>query len=42
MTLTTEVADTMKRVLKDGSIVPASTYANEIFVEPGDAVVFMH
>jgi len=33
--------DTVKRVLKDGTIIPANEYANATEVEPGDMTVYM-
>ena len=41
MQLDYAVAPTAQRILKDASIVPASTYSNTLMVEPGDAVIFM-
>ena len=40
MSLTLSGDSTLKRVLKDGSIVPASAYASTIDVEAGDVVIF--
>lgn len=42
MSLTLLGDDSLKRVLKDGSIVPASVYANTIEVEAGDMVVYTY
>ena len=33
--------DTVKKVLKDGTIIPANEYANATEVEPGDMTVYM-
>jgi hypothetical protein len=40
MSLTLSGDSSLKRVLKDGSIVPASSYASTIDVEAGDLVIF--
>lgn len=40
MSLTLSGDSSLKRVLKDGSIVPASAYANTIDVEAGDVVIY--
>lgn len=40
MSLTLSGDSSLKRVLKDGSIVPASAYASTIDVEAGDVVIF--
>ena len=40
MKLTFVADETVKRVLKDGSLVPANMYAYTIDVEPGDAVIY--
>lgn len=32
----------VKRILKDGSIVPASLYSETMMVEPGDAMIYMY
>lgn len=37
-TIVTE--DKVKRVLKDGTLVPASTYTNTLEVDPGDMVIY--
>ncbi|MFA5245717.1 MAG: beta-galactosidase, partial [Pedobacter sp.] len=42
MSLTLVGDDSLKRVLKDGSIVPASVYTNTIDVESGDMVVYTY
>lgn len=42
MSLTLMGNDSLKRVLKDGTIVPASVYANTIEVEAGDMVVYTY
>jgi hypothetical protein len=33
--------ETVKKVLKDGSIVPASVYENSLELDPGDAAIYM-
>jgi len=33
--------ETLKKVLKDGTIVPASTYESSIELDPGDAAIYM-
>ena len=33
--------DTVKKVLKDGTLVPASAYQNALEVDPGDAAIYM-
>ena len=40
MSLTLLGDSSLKRVLKDGSIVPANTYASTIDVEAGDVIIF--
>ncbi|MDP2415072.1 beta-galactosidase [Daejeonella sp.] len=40
MSLTLSGDPSLKRILKDGSIVPASAYANTIDVEAGDVVIY--
>ncbi|HQT23211.1 beta-galactosidase [Daejeonella sp.] len=42
MSLTLTGDSSLKRVLKDGSIVPASAYANTIDVEAGDLVIYTY
>ena len=42
MKLTLYGEDILKRVLKDGSIVPANVYSNTIDVEPGDMAIYMY
>ena len=42
MKLTIGLAPGMKRILKDGSIVPASVYSDTVMVEPGDAMIYMY
>lgn len=42
MNLTLYGEDILKKILKNGSIVPASFYANTIEVEPGDVAVYMY
>ena len=42
MTLTLLGDDSLKKVLKNGTIVPASIYSNTIEVEPGDAAIYMY
>ena len=41
MQLDIELDPSAKRILKDGSIVPASLYSSTLMVEPGDAVIYM-
>lgn len=41
MTLQIELDETASRILKDGSVVPASLYHETIVVEPGDAMIYM-
>lgn len=41
MGLTVACDDSVKRILKDGSIVPAGAYTPTLEVEPGDAVIYM-
>jgi len=33
--------ETLKKVLKDGTIVSASTYESSIELDPGDAAIYM-
>lgn len=33
--------DTLKKVLKDGTLVPASVYENSMELDPGDAAIYM-
>jgi hypothetical protein len=40
MRLTIVTADSVKKVLKDGSLVPASAYANTMEVDPGDMAIY--
>jgi hypothetical protein len=42
MNLTLSGDESLKKVLKDGTIVPASLYANTIEVEPGDAAIYLY
>jgi len=42
MSLTLSGDSSLKRVLKDGSIVPASAYADTIDVEAGDVVIYSY
>lgn len=42
MKLTFAADDTMKRILKDGSIVPANSYTGTLSVLPGDIMIFMY
>jgi hypothetical protein len=42
MSLTLSGDPSLKRVLKDGAIVPASVYASTIDVEPGDVVIYTY
>ena len=42
MSLTLVSDDSLKRVLKDGRIVPASVYTNTIDIEAGDMVVYTY
>jgi len=39
--LTVAGDETLKKVLKDGTIVPASAYENSIELDPGDAAIYM-
>ena len=41
MTLQIELDETASRILKDGSVVPASLYHETMVVEPGDAMIYM-
>lgn len=41
MNLTLSGDESLKKVLKDGTIVPASEYANTIEVDSGDAAIYM-
>jgi sugar phosphate isomerase/epimerase len=41
MKLTAIVGDEVKRVLKDGSLVPANAYSQEYEVDAGDAIIFV-
>ena len=41
MTLQIELDETASRILKDGSVVPASIYHETMVVEPGDAMIYM-
>ena len=41
MQLDIELDPSAKRILKDGSIVPASLYSSTLMVEPGDVVIYM-
>lgn len=34
--------DTVKKVLKDGTLIPASEYANATEVEPGDVAIYCY
>ncbi|MDR1602676.1 MAG: beta-galactosidase [Tannerella sp.] len=40
MKLTLAVDDSVKKILKDGTVVPANIYASTMEVEPGDAVIY--
>jgi len=42
MNLIINTDPSVKRVLKDGSIVPVNVYANTIRIEPGDVAVYMY
>ena len=42
MKLSIGLAPGMKRILKDGSIVPVSVYSDTVMVEPGDAMIYMY
>jgi hypothetical protein len=33
--------DSVKKVLKDGSLIPANEYASATEVEPGDVAIYM-
>ena len=39
--LTVAGDETLKKVLKDGTVVPANTYENSLELDPGDASIFM-
>ncbi|MEK7720239.1 MAG: hypothetical protein AAB347_11670, partial [Bacteroidota bacterium] len=39
--LTVAGDETLKKVLKDGTIVPASAYESSIELDPGDAAIYM-
>ena len=41
MSLTIYGDESLRKVLKDGSVVPASRYTNTMEVEPGDAAIYM-
>lgn len=41
MQLDIELVPTVQRIMKDGSIVPASLYSNTLMVEPGDALIYL-
>jgi hypothetical protein len=41
MNLTLYGDSTLRKVLKDGSLVPANVYTNTIAVEPGDAAIYL-
>jgi len=41
MKLIISTDDTVKKVLKDGTLIPATDYANATEVEPGDAAIYM-
>ncbi|MDR0538630.1 MAG: hypothetical protein LBH04_11420 [Tannerellaceae bacterium] len=41
MRLTTVLDDSAKRILKDGTIVPANAYSNTMTVDPGDIMLYM-
>jgi hypothetical protein len=40
MDLTFYGNETVKKVLKDGTIVPASVYENSLELDPGDAAIY--
>ncbi|MDR2039930.1 MAG: hypothetical protein LBQ60_18565 [Bacteroidales bacterium] len=42
MRFTFAAHDSMKQVLKDGSIVPADSYTGTITILPGDIMIFMY
>ena len=42
MKLIISTDNTVKRVLKDGSLIPATEYANATEVDPGDVVIYMY
>ena len=42
MNLTLSGDESLKKVLKDGTIVPASIYAKTIDLEPGDAAIYVY
>lgn len=41
MKLVMEVDDTVKKVQKDGTLIPANEYTNASEIEPGDAAIYM-
>jgi hypothetical protein len=41
MNLTLYGNESLKKVLKDGTIVPASAYENTLELDPGDAAIYM-
>ncbi len=41
MNLTISGDETVRKVLKDGSVVPASSYENSMELDPGDAAIYM-
>jgi hypothetical protein len=41
MSLTLYGDKSVKKILKDGSLVPASAYENAMEVDPGDAAIYM-
>lgn len=42
MSLTLLGEEKLKRILKDGSVVPANTYSATIEIEPGDIAIYMY
>lgn len=40
MKLTVAAGDMVKRVLKDGTMVPANVYTNTLAVDPGDVIIY--
>jgi len=41
MKLTIGCDETVKKVLKDGSLVPANAYISTMELDPGDAAIYM-
>lgn len=41
MKLTIDCDSTVKKILKDGSMIPANAYTNTMEIDPGDAAIYM-